>query len=194
MDSLNIEEIVDGINNGSLSFSDIEEQVKKTHPMDIDKIIDMLAKEEDKIPFIKEAMRQSKIIRFLESDELKVEAIKELRTDEDKLKAITKFLKTDSSKMKAIKELNDPKLIKKAGIVLSREDAKEFFLKKEKIKYSEIGLDKKITLGMEIESEGQDSKQIIEIGKNNGVIINEKMSGSMDVNMECGTTLKRRGR
>ncbi len=189
MDSLSVNEIIEGLNSGTLKFADIEDHIKQLSSNDIEDIAMNLQNDKDKIPFLKYTFRQLKIIRFFKEDVM-VNALKEIKNEDLRFKAITTYLKSDEAKIEGIKTLSDSKKMM-ARITLSREGAKQYFLPQQK-KYSEIGLDKSITLGMEIETEGENSHEIIEIGKRNGIKINEKMSGSMDVDMECGTVLRSR--
>ena len=53
-------------------------------------------------------------------------------------------------------------------------------------KYSEIGLDKDITFGIEVESLGENSQKILEAGESNGKIIHKEKG------LECGKIIRRR--
>ena len=92
----------------------------------------------------------------------------------------------DKTRLMAIKELKDDEKALLLKILLSREEFKKYFFKEEDVRYSEIGLDKDITIGIEIESIGKKSEKILEAGESNGTIIHQ------DKDMICGKILKRR--
>jgi len=130
---------------------------------ELDDIISDFDDDRDKIALFKYAFAPIKVINSLNSEECKVEAIGKLSDDKQKS---TKVLKLKLS--------------------LSREGFKKVFLREDNKKYNKIGLDKDITIGIEMESLGSNSEIILEAGKKNGIIIHEEKG------IECGTILKRR--
>lgn len=152
---------------------------------DIDEIALGFEKDEDKIAILKHTLGKIKIIRTLKNEESILKALKELKSDEEKVKA-TKFIKDESNKIKAIETLEDKSKAFDIKVSLSREGFKKFFLKDVEQTYDKIGIDKDITFGLEIESIGEKSEDILTIGKNNGIKIDPKKD------IECGTMLIRK--
>ena len=87
MDKLNedfeIKETIEKIRAGELRLSSRE----------IEELILSFNRDEDKIALLRYSYAPIKIIRTLESEESILSAIKELRTDEEKIKVILRFLK-----------------------------------------------------------------------------------------------------
>ena len=116
-----------------------------------------------------------RIVTFVEDDYLIVDFIKKIEDEKKKIEAIS-LLKSDFCKGEVIQTLqDDDKKITlldeiadsdiRALIKISlrdREKLKEAFLDRNRI-YTEIGLDKNMTIGIEIESEGKMSYDILKL-------------------------------
>ena len=129
------------------------------------------------------------VVASLNSDELKLNELQSL-TDEKNITLVIASLKSDDKKLEQMKNVARDENIAFIGMSLSdREKQKNEFLKNNR-KYTEIGLDKKITIGMEIESEGKKSndilrlKNIIESYSKQGKKWDSKGDGSLDDGVE----------
>ena len=190
MDKLEIEDILEGLRNGNFKPSYIIEllenkQLNHLSYNEIEEIALTFDNDEDRIAILKYVFTPIKIIKTLKTEESIVKAIGELANDEDKVKSALRFLTNDENRLKAIKEIKDEDKAFPIKILLSRDNFKTFFLNENK-KYSEIGLDKDITFGIEIESLGKNSQKIFEVGESNGKTIHKEKG------LECGKIIKRR--
>ena len=126
------------------------------------------------------------VIKSLYDDRIKIQQLSSISNDYCKM-AIIESLKNRNEKIKLVETLND-KFLKELLIevlnseqydekmgfpCLKRTNLKEKFLDKNR-KYTEIGLDKKMTIGMEIESEGPLNSIMLAL-KN--IAISEKKGG-----------------
>ena len=139
-------------------------QAREVRPgRDLDDMILKLEDDRDKIALFKYVFAPIKVINSLNSEEYKVEAIGKLSDEKQK-----------SAKVLQLK------------LALSREGLKKIFLREENKKYQKIGLDKDITFGIEMETLGTNSENILEAGEKNGKIIHKEKE------IECGRIIKRR--
>jgi len=191
MDKLEFQDILEGLKEGKIEPSYIIElletnQLNYLYSDEIEEIALSFEKDEDKIAMLKHVFTPIKIIRTLKNEESIVKALRELKRDEDKVKVASRFIKNESNRLKAIETFEDKDKAFPIKISLSRDGFKKYFLGEEDKKYSEIGLDKDITIGIEIESLGKNSEKILEAGGNNGKIIHKEKQ------VECGKIVKRR--
>ena len=134
-----------------------------------DTIIRSIRDENEKIEYIHNSNNEEltcKVILTLESDEQRLKQLRESNlTNETNISTIIATLNDDEIKLKQLEKTED---ILNATIIQmslsNREKIKEIF-KKPSQKYSKIGLDENMTIGMEIESEGAMSRPIIRIKK-----------------------------
>lgn len=134
-----------------------------------DAIIRSIRDENEKIEYIHNSNNEEltcKVILTLESDEQRLKQLRESNlTNETNISTIIATLNDDEIKLKQLEKTED---ILNATIIQmslsNREKIKEIF-KKPSQKYSKIGLDENMTIGMEIESEGAMSRPIIRIKK-----------------------------
>lgn len=134
-----------------------------------DAIIRSIRNENEKIEYIHNSNNEElicKVILTLESDEQRLKQLRESNlTNETNISTIIATLNNDEIKLKQLEKTED---IFNATIIQmslrNREKVKEIF-KKPSQKYSKIGLDENMTIGMEIESEGAMSRPIIRIKK-----------------------------
>ncbi|MBF0992092.1 MAG: amidoligase family protein, partial [Fusobacterium sp.] len=134
-----------------------------------DAIIRSIRDENEKIEYIHNSNNEElicKVILTLESDEQRLKQLRESNlTNETNISTIIATLNDDEIKLKQLEKTED--ILNATIIQMSlsdREKVKEIF-KRPSQKYSKIGLDKNITIGMEIESEGAMSRPIIRIKK-----------------------------
>ena len=134
-----------------------------------DAIIRSIRNENEKIEYIHNSNNEElicKVILTLESDEQRLKQLRESNlTNETNISTIIATLNDDEIKLKQLEKTED---ILNATIIQmslsNREKIKEIF-KRPSQKYSKIGLDENMTIGMEIESEGAMSRPIIRIKK-----------------------------
>ena len=134
-----------------------------------DAIIRSIRDENEKIEYIHNSNNEElicKVILTLESDEQRLKQLRESNlTNETNISTIIATLNDDEIKLKQLEKTED---ILNATIIQmslsNREKIKEIF-KRPSQKYSKIGLDENMTIGMEIESEGAMSRPIIRIKK-----------------------------
>ena len=134
-----------------------------------DAIIRSIRDENEKIEYIHNSNNEElicKVILTLESDEQRLKQLRESNlTNETNISTIIATLNDDEIKLKQLEKTED---IFNANIIQmslsNREKVKEIF-KRPSQKYSKIGLDENMTIGMEIESEGAMSRPIIRIKK-----------------------------
>ena len=134
-----------------------------------DAIIRSIRDENEKIEYIHNSNNEElicKVILTLESDEQRLRQLRESNlTNETNISTIIATLNNDEIKLKQLEKTED---ILNATIIQmslsNREKVKEIF-KRPSQKYSKIGLDENMTIGMEIESEGAMSRPIIRIKK-----------------------------
>lgn len=134
-----------------------------------DAIIRSIRDENEKIEYIHNSNNEElicKVILTLESDEQRLKQLRESNlTNETNISTIIATLNDDEIKLKQLEKTED---IFNATIIQmslsNREKVKEIF-KRPSQKYSKIGLDENMTIGMEIESEGAMSRPIIRIKK-----------------------------
>lgn len=131
--------------------------------IELDDMISGLKHDRDKIALFKYVLAPIKVSKSLESEESKVEAIGTLSADKQK----------------------SPKILQ-LKLALSREGFKKIFLREEEKKYNKIGLDKNITIGIEMETLGKNSEKILEAGEKNGITIHKEKQ------TKCGKIVKRR--
>ena len=134
-----------------------------------DAIIRSIRNENEKIEYIHNSNNEElicKVILTLESDEQRLKQLRESNlTNETNISTIIATLNNDEIKLKQLEKTED--ILNVTIIQMSlrnREKVKEIF-KKPSQKYSKIGLDENMTIGMEIESEGAMSRPIIRIKK-----------------------------
>lgn len=175
LEGLEPKDILLKLQNGELHLSDRE----------IQEIALTFEDDEDKIGMLRYTFAPIKIIRTFRTEENIVKALGELKRDQDKIKVASRFIKNDKNRLKAIETIEDKDKAFPIKISLSREGFRKFFLREQEIRYTEIGLDKNITFGLEIESLGKESDKILEVGKANET----KMDPTKDI--ECGTLLSR---
>ena len=149
-------------------------------------IIDMASNAKFKIKQIEklnDEFAKTMVIKSLHNDKIKIEQLSSISNDFCKI-AIIASLDDKEEKIKLAETINDDYLRtllievssveqydKKTGFPsVSRSNLKEKFLNENR-KYTEIGLDKKMTIGMEIESEGILSSIILDLKK---IAISEK--------------------
>jgi len=172
--------------------------------LEFDDIIQGLKTREEKLAYIIQGLETGEIkpayiIQGLEKKELNFsedEIIKiiEQLTDRQKVRIALNCLKSDSSRMEVIDKIVEKNggnkeskaLVFPIKISLSREGFKKYFLREKNKKYDKIGLDKGITIGVEIETIGESSGKILEVGEKNGKIIHKEKD------IECGKIVKRR--
>ena len=191
MDKLEIKDILIEIEEGKIDSNYIIEllktnQLNHLYADEIEKIALSFEKDEDKIAMLKYTFSPIKIIRTLETEDSIVKALGELKSDEEKVKVSSRFIQNDSNRLKAIEIFEDKDKAFPIKISLSRDGFKKYFLREEDKKYNRIGLDKDITIGIEIESIGKNSEKILEVGEKNGKIIHKEKE------IECGKIVKRR--
>ena len=134
-----------------------------------DRILITIKNEDVKTEYVHETDIEAlkyKVILTFDSDEKKIKLLEDVHfNDEEKTAAIIASLSSDSLKLKKLQEIKDEQNITLIKMSLSyREYQKENFLI-QRPTYLEIGLDKKITIGIEIESEGYLSEHIKKIDK-----------------------------
>lgn len=187
MGKLEFQDILKGLKEGTIKPSDIIELIKtkQLNRLEIEEIILSFEKDEDKIPMLKYVFAPIKVIRTFNSEENILKALGELKSDEQKLKVASRFINNEENILKAIEMFEDKNNAFFIKLMLSREAFKTHFLGEENKKYKEIGLDKDITAGMEIETIGENSEKILEVGEKNGTIIHKEKG------LECGRILKR---
>lgn len=191
MDKLEFQDILAGLREGKFKPSYIinlleTNQLNHLYYDEIEEISLSFEKDEDKIAMLKYNFAPIKIIRTLKSEESIVKALGELKTDEEKIRVATRFIKNESNRLKAIETFEDKNKAFPIKISLSREGFKKYFLREKDKQYHKIGLDKDITIGIEIESLGRNSEKILEVGENNGKTIHKEKE------IECGKIVKRR--
>lgn len=191
MDKLEFEDILAGLSEGKFEPSYIiklldDNQLNHLDSDEIEEIALSFDRDEDKISTLKHVYAPIKIIKTLKTEDSVVKAIGELTNDEQKARVASRFLKDDKNKLMAIEEIKDNAKALPVKILLSREGFKKNFLREENRKYHKIGLDKDMTIGVEIETLGKNSEKILEAGEKNGTIIHKEKE------IECGKILKRR--
>ena len=127
------------------------------------------------------------VVASLSNDELKLNELQRL-TNEEKITLVIATLKSNEKKLDQMKNIEKDENIAFIGMSLSdREKQKSEFLKNNR-KYTKIGLDEKITIGMEIESEGAKSNDILRLKKiletKQGIIWESKGDGSLEDGVE----------
>jgi len=168
MDKLEFQNILEGLREGKYEPSYIIELMENNklnhlYSDEIEEIVLSFEKDEDKISMLKHTIAPIKIIKTLKSEDSIIEAIGKLS---EKVQKSTKVLNLKLS--------------------LSREGFRKVFFREEDKKYDIIGLDKDITIGMELETLGANSESILESGEKNGKIIHKEKE------IECGKIVKRR--
>lgn len=168
MDKLEFQDILEGLRDGKFEPSYIIElletnQLDYLYSDEIEKLALSFERDEDKIAMLKYTFMPIRIIKTLKNEESIIEAIEKLSDDEQKSMKVFKL-----------------------KMSLSRKGFKKFFLREEDIKYYKIGLDKDITLGVELETLGSNSEKILETGEKNGTIIHKEKE------IECGKIVRRR--
>lgn len=111
------------------------------------------------LPYIKDENVRSRILASIKNDKTKLEQLSKIKDEHNKVIVITS-LKDDKEKLKALEKIKDEK--NRALILMSLKDTekvKKYFLKPN-MEISKIGLDKTMTIGIEIESEGKKSFEI----------------------------------
>lgn len=191
MDKLEFQDILKGLREGKFKPSYIinlleTNQLNHLYDDEIEEISLSFEKDEDKIAMLKYTQIPIKIIRTLKSEESMVKALGELKRDKEKLRVTLKFIKNETNRLKAIETFDDKSKAFLIKLSLSREGFKKNFFREKDKKYHKIGLDKDITIGIEIESLGRNSEEILEVGENNGKTIHK------DKKIECGKIVKRR--
>lgn len=137
---------------------------KIKNPIVQDEIIASITDESVKIEHLQDISDENlkcRVLMSLESDEQKLTQLQQLQLEnEDNFAIVIASLKSDETKLSQLDRIVDSKNITLIIMSLAnREKIKGTFLDKNKA-YSEIGLDKNMTIGMEIESEGAMSSQI----------------------------------
>lgn len=191
MDKLEFQDILAGLREGKFKPNYIinlleTNQLNRLYNDEITELSLSFEKDEDKIAMLKYSLTPIRIIRTLKSEESIVKALGELKTDEEKIRVTTRFIKNESNREKAIETFEDKNKAFPIKISLSREEFKKYFLREGDKQYHKIGLDKDITFGIEIESIGENSEKILEVGENNGKTIHKEKE------IECGKIVKRR--
>jgi len=160
MEDLTYEEIIESLKTGKISSEEVlqmfENGKPNFHSIEMSELILAFNNDEDKIKALKYIRTPIKIIRTLTTEESKLEALKYLPSDTLKLKVITKYIKRDDIKLAAIEMLDkeESKLIAKMS--LTKDEFSKFFFKGDKSKVYKIGLDPRITFGIEIETEAEE--------------------------------------
>lgn len=129
-----------------------------------DEIIASITDDSVKVEYLQDISDENlkcKVLMSLEGDELKLTQLQQLKLEnEDNFAIVIASLKSDEAKLSQLQKMADSKNITLINMSLTdREKLKETFLDENRM-YSEIGLDEKMTIGMEIESEGAMSSQI----------------------------------
>lgn len=191
MDRLEFEDILKGLSEGKLKPNYIIElletkQLNHLYHDELEQIALSFDSDDDKIAILKYTFEPIRIIRTLKSEESILKALGELETDKEKISVTTRFIKNESNRLKAIETFEDKNKAFPIKISLSREGFKKYFLREKDKQYHKIGLDKDITIGIEIESIGRNSEKILEVGESNGKTIHKEKK------MECGKIVKRR--
>ena len=150
-----------------------------TYVKDEDIAFDVIIKSEDEGIRIKALDLFSKdykikIICSLKDDKTKIEQLEQLK-DEGAKAAVINSLKDDKNKIEQLEKI-DNKVLKTIilktiqmdeksteSLLIDRKKLKERFLDENR-NYTDIGLDNKMTIGMEIESEGSMSEAIMKLG------------------------------
>lgn len=191
MDRLEFEDILKSLSEGKLKPNYIIElletkQLNHLYHDELEQIALSFDSDDDKIAILKYTFEPIRIIRTLKSEESILKALGELETDKEKISVTTRFIKNESNRLKAIETFEDKNKAFPIKISLSREGFKKYFLREKDKQYHKIGLDKDITIGIEIESIGINSEKILEVGESNGKTIHKEKK------MECGKIVKRR--
>lgn len=191
MDRLEFEDILKSLSEGKLKPNYIIElletkQLNHLYHDELEQIALSFDSDDDKIAILKYTFAPIRIIRTLKSEESILKALGELETDKEKISVTTRFIKNESNRLKAIETFEDKNKAFPIKISLSREGFKKYFLREKDKQYHKIGLDKDITIGIEIESIGRNSEKILEVGESNGKTIHKEKK------MECGKIVKRR--
>lgn len=191
MDNLKFEDILTGLREGEFEPSYIIDLLKNNQLNYLydDEIVEIgmsFERDEDKIALVKYLFSPRGIIETLKSEESIVKAIAELDDDEQKVKIALRYLTNDKNRIEAIKTITNEEEALPIKLSLSREAFKSAFLREEDQQYHEFGLDENITIGIEIESLGKKSGEILATGKKNGTI-EDKQKG-----MESGKLVMRR--
>ncbi len=128
-----------------------------------EEIIDSVQDDEIKKNYLEKTKDQeiiTKVLMSIEDDTYKLEKIEELVKEESNRALVITSLKDDETKLKKLQELfdKDNQLLVK----ISFQDPKKLrqnFLKAKRT-YKQIGLDKQMTIGIEIESEGERAERL----------------------------------
>lgn len=174
---LTVEEILAKFENGELngiSLSDMRDIIYKIMPQ--------IKTDEQRMVLI-ESIKDSYedftviIIRELENEENIIKYL-DLLTGKQKVDIAINNLKEDSKKIKLLEQLEGTEIGKSKGVLikasLSREGYKKYFLPEDENRSTEIGIDPNITYGIEIESIGRASIDLIDVGDSNGIVIDDK--------------------
>lgn len=184
---IDVDEILDKLKNKELTPKDILNKIQNGEFNDIssydlrdiaDEIVPLLNTDDERISlldFLKDfhGIPLVRIIRELENEDKILEYI-DLISDRQKADIAIKNLKKESNRIKVIEKIgnkNDSLLIKTS---LSREGFKKYFFSENDVTYTSIGLDSDITFGVEMETIGDSSSNILNIGKTNGIEIDDK--------------------
>ena len=143
------------------------EQIKSSVMQE--KIINSIKDESVKIKHLQDINDENlkcRLLMGLESDKQKLTQLQQLKLEnEDNFAMVIASLKDDETKLSQLQKMSDIKNITLTKMSLTdREKLIETFLDENRM-YSEIGLDEKMTIGMEIESEGPMSSQIQTLNK-----------------------------
>lgn len=178
-DEITIDEILNYFQTGE--FNDVDRyDIREI----IDKILPELVNDNERkilLNFLKDSpsIPPIRIIREFENEDNILEYM-DLLTDEQKIKIGINNLKKDSSKKSIIEEIErkgaeDKKsklLFLKAS--LSRKGFKEYFFRDDEIKHKSIGIDPDITYGVELETLGKASMDLLDVGEANGTTEDDK--------------------
>ena len=128
----------------------------------------------EKLEQLKDEGAKAAVIISLRDDNEKIEQLKQLKDEEAKA-AVINSLKDDKNKIEQLEKI-DNKVLKTIiletiqrdeksteSLLIDRKKLKERFLDENRT-YTDIGLDNKMTIGMEIESEGSMSEAIMKLG------------------------------
>ncbi len=140
-------------------------------------VINSLKDDNEKIKQLEQLndeLAKTEVIISLRDDNEKIEQLKQLK-DEGAKAAVINSLKDDKNKIEQLEKI-DNKVLKTIiletiqrdeksteSLLIDRKKLKERFLDENRT-YTDIGLDNKMTIGMEIESEGSMSEAIMKLG------------------------------
>lgn len=188
---VDVDKILDNIESGEITVEDIVAKLKKGELNNISlgemreiisEINQQIKNDGERIVLI-EALKDFyyispiTIIKGLENEDNIIKYL-DLLTGKQKVDIAINNLKEDSKKIKLLEQLEGTEIGKSKGVLikasLSREGYKKYFLPEDENRSTEIGIDPNITYGIEIESIGRASMDLLDVGDSNGIVVDDK--------------------